>query len=215
MEGKTIRPSRSVRAGQVVEYLPPPPEPAEPAAEPIELNVVHEDEWIVVLDKPRSMVVHPAAGHRSGTLVNALLHHCPDLKGVGGVLRPGIVHRLDKDTSGLMVVTKEDRAHRTLAAQFKSHEIERRYLALVSGRLKRPAGVFDTPYGRHPKHRKRFSSRPRRGLPGRRLPATAIGPERQRWSVRHRTATPPRWQSAVCRAWSITADRIAPTGPRP
>jgi 23S rRNA pseudouridine1911/1915/1917 synthase len=161
LEGKTARPSRSVRVGQVVEYLPPPPKEAEPDAEPIELAVVFEDEWIVVLDKPRGMVVHPAAGHQSGTLVNALLHHCPDLKGVGGVLRPGIVHRLDKDTSGLMVVTKQDRAHRTLAAQFKAHDIERRYLALVLGRPKKTAGVFDTPYGRHPKHRKRFSSRHR------------------------------------------------------
>ena len=123
MTASTIRdPSHRVNSGAAIVVDVPPPEPAKPAAEPIPLNVVYEDDDIIVIDKPRNLVVHPAAGHWTGTLVNALIAHCGDsLSGIGGERRPGIVHRLDKDTTGLMVVAKNDRAHRALAAQFADH----------------------------------------------------------------------------------------------
>ena len=144
--GRTIRdPSHRVNSGAAIALDVPPPEPAKPAAEPIPLNVVYEDDDIIVIDKPRNLVVHPAAGHRTGTLVNALIAHCGDsLSGIGGERRPGIVHRLDKDTTGLMVVAKNDRAHRALAAQFADHgrsgePFERGYLAFVWGAPERAA----------------------------------------------------------------------------
>ena len=123
LDGKTIRdPSHRVNSGAAIVVDVPPAEPAKPAAEPIPLTVVYEDDDIIVIDKPRNLVVHPAAGHWTGTLVNALIAHCGDsLSGIGGERRPGIVHRLDKDTTGLMVVAKNDRAHRALAAQFADH----------------------------------------------------------------------------------------------
>ena len=124
---------------------------------------MYEDADLVVIDKPAGMVVHPAAGHASGTLVNALLHHCRDLSGVGGELRPGIVHRLDKDTSGVLVVAKHDRAHRALAAQWKQHSIDREYLAFVRGVPRTESGTVDAPIGRHPTDRKRMSTRARVG----------------------------------------------------
>ena len=128
----------------------PPPEPAQPAAERIPLNVVYEDADIIVIDKPAGLVVHPAAGHASGTLVNALIAHCGEsLSGIGGVKRPGIVHRLDKDTSGLMVVAKNDAAHQSLAAQFADHgrsgPLERGYLAFAWGAFDRPKGTIEAP----------------------------------------------------------------------
>jgi 23S rRNA pseudouridine1911/1915/1917 synthase len=136
----------------------PEPRPAAPRAEELPLDVVFEDEHLLVLDKPAGLVVHPAPGHAHGTLVNALLAHCAgSLSGVGGVLRPGIVHRLDKDVSGLLVVAKHDRAHVRLAAQFSVHRIERAYQALVWGVPARPSGSVDRPLGRHPKDRKRMA----------------------------------------------------------
>jgi len=143
----------------------PPPEPAKPAAEPIPLRVVYEDNDIIVIDKPRNLVVHPAAGHANGTLVNALIAHCGDsLSGIGGERRPGIVHRLDKDTTGLMVVAKNDRAHRALAAQFADHgksgePFERSYLAFVWGAPDRPQGTIDKPIDRNPNARDRMAVR--------------------------------------------------------
>ena len=143
----------------------PPAEPAKPAAEPIPLNVVYEDDDIIVIDKPRNLVVHPAAGHWTGTLVNALIAHCGDsLSGIGGERRPGIVHRLDKDTTGLMVVAKNDRAHRALAAQFADHgrsdePFERGYLALVWGAPERPHGTIDKPIDRDTRARDRMAVR--------------------------------------------------------
>ena len=151
-------------AGTELRLLVPPPEPAEALPEPIPLDVRHEDADLVVVAKPAGLVVHPAQGHATGTLVNGLLHHCGDLAGIGGVLRPGIVHRLDRDTSGLLVVAKNDRAHRALADQFKDRSAYRRYLAVVHGGGRSPdAGVFATLHGRHPTDRKRFSSRVRSG----------------------------------------------------
>jgi 23S rRNA pseudouridine1911/1915/1917 synthase len=162
---RTIRdPGYRVNAGDAIDIDVPPPEPAEPAAERIPLNVVFEDKDIVVIDKPAGLVVHPAAGHASGTLVNALIAHCGDtLSGIGGVKRPGIVHRLDKDTSGLMVVAKNDAAHQSLAAQFADHgrsgPLERGYLAFAWGGFDRPSGVIDAPIDRHPTSRTRMAVR--------------------------------------------------------
>jgi 23S rRNA pseudouridine1911/1915/1917 synthase len=166
VDGRTIRdPNHRVNSGAAIVVDLPPPEPAKPAPEPIPLKVVYEDDDIIVIDKPRNLVVHPAAGHRTGTLVNALIAHCGDsLSGIGGERRPGIVHRLDKDTTGLMVVAKNDRAHRALAAQFADHgrsgePFERSYLAFVWEAPDRPHGTIDKPIDRHPKSRERMAIR--------------------------------------------------------
>jgi 23S rRNA pseudouridine1911/1915/1917 synthase len=166
LDGTTIRdPNHRVNSGAEIVVDVPPAEPAKPAAEPIALNVVYEDDDIIVIDKPRNLVVHPAAGHWTGTLVNALIAHCGDsLSGIGGERRPGIVHRLDKDTTGLMVVAKNDRAHRALAAQFADHgksdeAFERGYLALVWGAPERPHGTIDKPLDRDPRARDRMAVR--------------------------------------------------------
>jgi 23S rRNA pseudouridine1911/1915/1917 synthase len=166
LDGRTIRdPSHRVNCGAAIVVDVPEPEPAKPKPEPIPLKVVYEDADIIVIDKPQNLVVHPAAGHWTGTLVNALIAHCGDsLSGIGGERRPGIVHRLDKDTTGLMVVAKNDRAHRALAAQFADHgrsgePFERTYLALVWGAPDRPHGVIDKPLDRHPKSRDRMAVR--------------------------------------------------------
>lgn len=155
-------PKRPVRPGETVTLTLPPPEPAVPAGEPIPLDVVYEDDDLIVIDKPAGLVVHPAAGNRAGTLVNALIAHCGEsLSGIGGVMRPGIVHRLDKDTSGLMVVAKTDRAHRSLAAQFADHgregPLERAYLALVWGVPERTKGMIDAALGRAAQNREKMA----------------------------------------------------------
>jgi 23S rRNA pseudouridine1911/1915/1917 synthase len=150
--------SSRVKPGQSYAVHVPEPRPAAPESEVLPLDVVFEDEHLLVLDKPAGLVVHPAPGHARGTLVNALLAHCAgSLSGIGGVLRPGIVHRLDKDVSGLLVVAKHDRAHIGLAAQFSVHRIERAYAAIVWGVPSRPQGAVDRPIGRHPKDRKRMA----------------------------------------------------------
>jgi 23S rRNA pseudouridine1911/1915/1917 synthase len=133
------------------------------APEPIPLDVLYEDEDLLVVNKPAGMVVHPAAGHTRNTLVNALLFRCRDLSGIGGTLRPGIVHRLDKQTSGLLVVAKADEAHLALSKQFKDHSVSREYVGLVHGRLSEEMGCVDEPIGRHLADRKRMSGRTRRG----------------------------------------------------
>jgi 23S rRNA pseudouridine1911/1915/1917 synthase len=163
VNGAATSPSRKLRAGDVVVWTPPPVATTELVAEEIPLAIVHEDRWLVVVDKPPGLVVHPAAGHEAGTLVNALLAHCKDLRGIGGELRPGIVHRIDKDTSGLLVVAKDDATMNALGAAFKAHDIERVYEALAVGKPPGPGGRVDTLYGRDPKDRKKFSSRVRTG----------------------------------------------------
>ena len=155
IEARTVRdPAARVNSGETVRVNLPPPEPAEPAGEQIPLDIVYEDDALIVINKPRGLVVHPAAGHATGTLVNALIAHCGDsLSGIGGVKRPGIVHRLDKDTTGLMVVAKTDKAHKALAKQFEDKlegPLERGYLALVWGAPDRPRGTVDAPLDRHP-----------------------------------------------------------------
>ena len=149
-----------VRAGQSVEIVVPEPIAAEPAGEDIPLSVVYEDDSLIIIDKPAGLVVHPAAGHETGTLVNALIAHCGEsLSGIGGVKRPGIVHRLDKDTSGLLVVAKTDEAHQGLSALFADHgrtlSLTREFLAFVWGQPERSAGMIDAPLGRHPWHREK------------------------------------------------------------
>ncbi len=162
--GKRVRPSHILHKGEevVVELLPP--RPAEAMPEPIPLDVVYEDDDFLVVNKPPFLVVHPAPGHRTGTLVNALLHHCPNLSGVGGVARPGIVHRLDRGTSGLLVVAKNDFSHQDIARQFARRSVEKQYLALVHGRPPSTLRI-EKPLGRDVHNRKKFSSRSRRAKP--------------------------------------------------
>jgi 23S rRNA pseudouridine1911/1915/1917 synthase len=146
-----------LKPGDQVSLRIPELEPLEVVAEPVSLDVYYEDADVIVVNKPRGMVVHPAEGNYSGTLVNALLYHCHDLSGINGVLRPGIVHRIDKDTSGLIVAAKNDAAHAYLARQFKDRQVNRRYLALVHGRVKEKAGEIDVPIGRDPKDRQKMA----------------------------------------------------------
>ncbi len=155
-----------VRVGDAIGVRVPPPEPLELVAEDIPLAGLFEDAEVIVIDKPAGLVVHPAPGHSRGTLVNALLFHCKDLSGIGGVARPGIVHRLDKDTTGVMVATKSDRAHAALAAAFAAKgegAIERSYLAITTPAPPLKQGTLKTLYGRHPVDRKKFSSKVQNG----------------------------------------------------
>jgi 23S rRNA pseudouridine1911/1915/1917 synthase len=152
------RGTEKVKEGDIVALSIPPPVPAIPEPEDIALDVVFEDADIIVVNKPAGLVVHPAPGHLDGTLVNALLHHCPDLAGIGGVARPGIVHRLDQDTSGLMIVAKSERAMQTLTKEFASHEqIEKIYIALVHGKPNPLQGRIETLIGRSPYDRKKMA----------------------------------------------------------
>lgn len=146
-----------LEAGEHVGVTLPPPEPTTLEPEPIPLRIVYEDDDLLVVDKPAGMAVHPSAGHSSGTLVHAVLAHCPGLSGIGGEGRPGIVHRLDKDTSGLIIVAKHDAAHLSLARQLKERQVEKTYIALVEGQLKLREGVIEAPVGRHPRHRKKMA----------------------------------------------------------
>ena len=158
LNGKSAPKKYAVKVGDEVELDIPEPEASEALPEDIPLDVIYEDEYIIVINKPSGMVVHPAPGNYSGTLVNALLYYCRDsLSGIGGVIRPGIVHRIDKDTSGLLVVAKCDEAHARLSDELKVHGIEREYRALVSGGFKQDGGVIDLPIGRHPTDRKKMA----------------------------------------------------------
>jgi 23S rRNA pseudouridine1911/1915/1917 synthase len=164
IDGRPGRAALRLKGGEAVEVFVPPPEPAIPEPEDLPLTVLHQDRDLLVLDKPAGLVVHPAAGHARGTLVNALLHHVSGLSGVGGVLRPGIVHRLDKETSGCLVVAKNDAALGALQRSFQERTVEKTYLALVHGH---PAatGRLATLHARHPRDRKRFTGRAMTGKP--------------------------------------------------
>lgn len=157
LNGKQPRTRDTVRRGDLVQLEIPPVEKIETAPEVIALHILYEDDDLLVLDKAAGMVVHPGAGNQEHTLVNALLHHCRTLSGIGGKERPGIVHRLDKETSGCLVVAKNDAAHRELSRQFAARTMRKIYLALVAGRLKKPSGAIDAAIGRHPIHRQRMS----------------------------------------------------------
>ena len=159
--GRPGKANQPVKAGQRVTVDVPAPVDAKPVPEALPLPIVYQDSDLIVVDKPAGMVVHPAAGHESGTLVNALLHHVEDLSGIGGEKRPGIVHRLDRGTSGLMVVAKNDRAHDELARQFRDREVEKEYVALVWGVVQAGRRI-DAPIGRDPVERRKMSARSRR-----------------------------------------------------
>ena len=158
VDGFKKKPGYRTRAGDEIRGKIVAPEPVACQPEPIDLDVLFEDTHLIAINKSPGIVVHPAPGHESGTLVNALLHHCRDLSGIGGVLRPGIVHRLDRDTSGVLVVAKNDAAHRHLAEQFKSRIVKKRYVGLVFGRPRENSGIVTLPIGRHPVDRKRMST---------------------------------------------------------
>lgn len=156
VNGKPIKPNYKLQKNDHIRLKVPAPKELAIQPEPMDLDIVYEDADLLVVNKPKGMVVHPSLGHYSGTLVNGLLYHCQDLSGINGVLRPGIVHRLDKDTSGLLMVAKHDQAHLSLAEQLKAHTVKREYIALVHGRLKHAQGTIDAPIGRDPKDRQRM-----------------------------------------------------------
>jgi len=160
--GKKAKAGLRLKKGDEVLLMLPELQKLEITAEPIPLAILFEDPHLLVVSKPAGMVVHPGAGNVSGTLVSALLHHCDDLAGIGGVLRPGIVHRLDKDTSGVLVVAKDDLTHRGLSDQFKKHTASRKYIGIVFGQLSQE-GQVESLIGRHPVHRQKMSARPRKG----------------------------------------------------
>ncbi len=158
--GSPAKANHKVQVGEQIEYFLPPPEPLDLQPEAIPLQILYEDAALAVIEKPAGLVVHPAAGHAQGTLVNALLHHFTDLsQGIGGKIRPGIVHRIDRQTSGVLLITKTDEAHHALSAQFKAHSITRKYLGLAWGKLP-PKGEWNDPIGRDPKDRKRMAAVP-------------------------------------------------------
>ncbi|MGO4541061.1 RluA family pseudouridine synthase [Paenibacillus sp. 2TAB19] len=157
VDGVTVKANFKVAEGNVVQLQIPEPEDAAIVPENIPLDVLYEDSDVIVVNKPRGMVVHPAVGHSSGTLVNALMYHCKDLSGINGVVRPGIVHRIDKDTTGLLMAAKNDLAHVSLAQQLKEHTVTRKYIALVHGNLQHDQGTIDAPIGRDSRDRKLFT----------------------------------------------------------
>jgi 23S rRNA pseudouridine1911/1915/1917 synthase len=163
LDGKLPKPSHKVSAGEEIALTVPPPQPAAAVAEALPLEILYEDSDVIVVNKAAGMTVHPGAGVNSGTLVNALLSHCEDLSGVGGEVRPGIVHRIDKDTTGILVAAKNDAAHEGLARQFRVHSVKRVYLALAFGSPRTDKGRIEGLIGRHPVDRKRMSGKARHG----------------------------------------------------
>lgn len=166
VNGKAVKSNYPVAEGDRILLEVPEPEEPEILAEPMDLDILYEDADILLVNKPKGMVVHPAAGHASGTLVNGLMYHCRgQLSGINGVLRPGIVHRIDMDTTGVLIVCKNDKAHNAIAEQLKVHSITRRYYAIVHGNLKEESGTIDAPIGRHPTDRKKMSINEKNGKP--------------------------------------------------
>ncbi|MBP1904396.1 23S rRNA pseudouridine1911/1915/1917 synthase [Paenibacillus turicensis] len=157
VNGESVKGNYKLALGDVIALIMPEPEFVEIVAENIPLDVYYEDQDVIVVNKQRGMVVHPAPGHSSGTLVNALMYHCKDLSGINGELRPGIVHRIDKDTSGLIMAAKNDKSHASLAAQLKEHSVTRKYIALVHGNLSHDQGTVDAPIGRDAQDRKMYT----------------------------------------------------------
>ena len=153
VNGKIIKSNYKLKSNDEIVIILPEPIELDVKAENIDLNIVYEDSDVIVINKPKNMVVHPAPGNYTGTLVNGLLYHCKDLSGINGVIRPGIVHRIDKDTTGILVIAKNDEAHNSLAKQFKDHSIKREYYALVEGRFSKESGTIDKPLGRNKKDR--------------------------------------------------------------
>ena len=223
-DGRTIEePSRKVKTGERFIVDIPEPEPAEPKPQAIDLDILYEDPDLLVLNKPAGLVVHPAPGNPDSTLVNALLAHCGDsLSGIGGVRRPGIVHRLDKDTSGVMVVAKNDRSHQGLAKLFAAHDLTRIYQALVWGGPKAQKGTIEAAIGRHPVDRKRMAVRTSSGRHGRdrllgRAPLRAAARPRSPacWGPSWGQAAPIRCASTLpisAARWSATRSMAASLG---
>ncbi|MDD2390845.1 MAG: RluA family pseudouridine synthase [Desulfobacterales bacterium] len=158
VDGVTRKPGYHLKIGELITGILPDPEPLPLNPEPISLDIIYEDPHIIVLNKQPGIVVHPSPGHDSGTIVNAILYHCPDLEGIGGKLRPGIVHRLDKNTSGVLLIAKTSESHQNLSDQFKTRKIDKRYLAIVQDVVKDDAGEIRLPIGRHPTDRKKMST---------------------------------------------------------
>lgn len=157
VDGKAVKSNYKVQEGETITWSVPEPEAMDILPENIDVDIVFEDEDVIVVNKPSGMVIHPSAGHYSGTLVNALLYHCNDLSGINGVERPGIVHRIDKDTSGLLMVAKNDKAHKSLAEQLSKKTVERKYEAIVHGEIPHEYGTVDAPIGRDPKDRQKMA----------------------------------------------------------
>lgn len=163
LNNKPAKAGVKIKTGDKIAITIPPPQAIAAEPEKIQLDILYEDKHIIVINKPPGLTVHPGAGCAKGTLVNALLYHCKDLSGIGGALRPGIVHRIDKDTSGVIIAAKTDKAHQSLSQQFKEHSIKRRYLTIVWGVVKNDEGTIDLPIGRHISERKKMSVRTKRG----------------------------------------------------
>ena len=157
LNGKAVKRNHKINSGDKIDITVPDPVRTKTAAQNIPLNIVYEDKDVIVVNKPAGMVVHPGAGNFTGTLVNALLHHTKDLSGIGGLLRPGIVHRIDKETTGLLVVAKNDTAHKSLSEQFKAHTVKRKYVAVVRGVVQLNQGTIEAPIGRHPRDRQKMA----------------------------------------------------------
>jgi 23S rRNA pseudouridine1911/1915/1917 synthase len=162
VSGYIKKPAYRIRPGDVIQGVIPEPEPVSFQPEPVDIDILFEDSHLIVLNKAPGIVVHPAPGNYTGTLVNGLLYHCPGIEGIGGEIRPGIVHRLDKDTSGVMLVAKNHASHIELSNQFKARTVDKKYLALVYGNLKEQKGAIALPVGRHPLHRKQMSTNSRK-----------------------------------------------------
>ena len=165
LNDQVVKASTKVKTGEMISYDIPAIKPLEVKDENIPLDIVYEDDDILIINKPQGMVVHPSCGHNEHTLVNAILYHCPHLSGINGVARPGIVHRIDKDTSGLICVAKNDEAHRFLAEQLKDHTMARTYIALVKGVIKENTGTINMPIGRDPQSRQKMAVEPHNGKP--------------------------------------------------
>jgi 23S rRNA pseudouridine1911/1915/1917 synthase len=163
VEGKAIKPSKRVIGGEVISVIIPPPEPLNVQPQDIEISIIYEDDEIILVNKPPGLTVHPGAGIRDGTLVNALLHRCNGLSGIGGKIRPGIVHRLDKNTSGIIVVAKNDFSHQHLVNQFKARLVKKMYIALVVGEIEKDSGTFSSPISRHPTNRIKMTTKTKKG----------------------------------------------------
>ena len=158
VNSKAVKNNYRLRKNDIIDIEIPDPEPLDIVAEDIYLDIIYEDKDVIVINKPQGMVVHPAPGHYSGTVVNALMYHCKDsLSGINGCMRPGIVHRIDMNTSGIIVAAKSDSAHKSLALQFAEHSISRKYKAIVTGNIKEDTGTIDKPIGRNPKDRKKMA----------------------------------------------------------
>ena len=163
VEGKAIKPSKRLNCGELISVVIPPPEPLNVKPQDIKISIIYEDEDVILVNKPPGLTVHPGAGIKEGTLVNALLYRCKGLSGIGGKIRPGIVHRLDKNTSGIIVVAKNDFSHQNLVDQFKARLVKKMYIALVVGEIKKDSGTFSSPITRHPKNRVKMTTKTKRG----------------------------------------------------